>query len=75
MVCLATSATTSIHNIAFLEGPKAALIASGSYDVGSKGPKAFGRAYCAWAMSHDWFQQKKWEDTGATSLEDYIVSL
>ncbi len=43
IVCLATSAETSFHNVAFLEGPKGALIASGSYDKGTKGPAAFGR--------------------------------
>ena len=43
MVVLASSSETSLHNVAFLEGPKGALIASGSYDKGSKGPAAFGR--------------------------------
>ena len=33
----------SADNIAFLEGPKAALIASDSYEAGSKGPAAFGQ--------------------------------
>jgi hypothetical protein len=97
---LAGSAQTSIHNIAFLEGPKAALAASGDYSVGGKGAKGFGRyvilplamrriesdrlisplapihvssAYCAWAYSHDWFEERKWEETGATSLEDFMT--
>ncbi|KAL8281539.1 hypothetical protein RQP46_006223 [Phenoliferia psychrophenolica] len=76
IVCLATSAQTSLHNVAFLEGPKAALKASGEYAPGSKGPRAFGRCYCAWAYSHDWFEQKKWEEGGkkgsATSLSEHF---
>ncbi len=24
-------------------------------------------------MSHDWFQQRKWEDQGFETLEDFIV--
>jgi hypothetical protein len=72
VICLATSARTSQHNIAFLEGPKAALLASDSYTRGSKGPKAFGHAYCAWAYSHDWFEERKWEEAGAGSLEDFM---
>jgi hypothetical protein len=43
IVCLATSAQTSIHNIAILEGPIAALISSEDYSVGGKGCQAFGR--------------------------------
>ncbi|KAK4695673.1 actin-related protein 6, partial [Phenoliferia sp. Uapishka_3] len=74
IVCLATSAQTSLHNVAFLEGPKAALKASGEYEPGSKGPRAFGRCYCAWAYSHDWFEQKKWEDSGAKSLAEHFLN-
>lgn len=43
IVCLATSAKTSVHNIAFLEGPIAALEASQDYSVGGRGTKGFGR--------------------------------
>lgn len=74
IVATCSSSKTSIHNKAFLEGPKAALIASGDYSVNGKGTKAFGRAYCAWVFSYEWFEQRKFEDEGFTSLEDFIVS-
>lgn len=31
------------------------------------------RAYCAWVFSYEWFEQRKFEDEGFTSLEDFIV--
>jgi hypothetical protein len=73
IICIATSARTSQHNIAFLEGPKAALHSSGSYGRNTVGPKAFGHAYCAWAYSHDWFEERKWEETGASNMMDFMA--
>ena len=61
------SAKTIPHNRAFLEGHKAALISSIDYEDGVysaedidpvRGLGIFGRAYCAWAMSVTWFQEK-----------------
>jgi hypothetical protein len=48
-----------------LEGPKAALYAAGKdqFGKGCIGPRAFGHAYCAWAYSHDWFEQRLWEES------------
>lgn len=75
------SAKTSLHNYAFLEGPKAALINSVDYEDGafrSKGTKpvrglrAFGRTYCAWAMSAPWFRQRLFEKLGYDNPEDFI---
>ncbi|KAL9601583.1 MAG: hypothetical protein Q9219_002417 [cf. Caloplaca sp. 3 TL-2023] len=75
------SAKTSLHNYAFLEGPKAALTNSLDYEDGhfrSKGIKpirglrAFGRTYCAWAMSAPWFRQKLFETLGYEHVEDFI---
>lgn len=54
-VVLCGSARTSPHNICFLEGPKAALVASQGFDGGhytttpQHGIRAFGRVYSAWA--------------------------
>ena len=83
-VVICGSAKTSPHNWAFLEGPKAALLNSVDYADGeykSKGIKplrglhAFGRAYCAWAMSAAWFREKVWETHyGFKSVEEYMKS-
>ncbi|MCJ1479256.1 hypothetical protein MMC13_007941 [Lambiella insularis] len=76
------SAKTSPHNWAFLEGPKAALLnsvdyADGAYKVKGvkpvRGLRAFGRAYCAWAMSAAWFREKIWQkELGYTTLDDFM---
>ncbi|OCB88485.1 homoserine acetyltransferase [Sanghuangporus baumii] len=56
------SAKTSPHNKCFLEGPKAALVASKDFDNGQYktvpqiGIRAFGRAYSAWAYGQTWFR-------------------
>jgi len=78
IVVLAGSARTSAHNWAFLEGPKAALVNSedfhgGHYTVPArKGTGAFGRVYCPWALSQEWFRQRCWEQAGAASLAAYM---
>ncbi|KAL9622505.1 MAG: hypothetical protein Q9160_003181 [Pyrenula sp. 1 TL-2023] len=79
-----SSARTSPHNIAFLEGPVSALINSTDYHGGEyrskgvkpeRGLKAFGRAYCAWLTSAEWFRRELWkvslEDESKT-LEDWL---
>ena len=75
------SARTSLHNYAFIEGPKAALLNSVDYADGayrakgttpSRGLRAFGRAYCAWAMSTAWFRQHLFGNFGYTDLEAFI---
>ena len=82
VVPICGSAKTSIHNYAFLEGPKAALINSVDYEDGAyrakgqrpfRGLRAFGRAYCAWAMSAAWFREKIFEKKlGFKNVEDFI---
>lgn len=74
IVVLASSAKCSPFNYGFLEGPRNALISSGSYEPGSKGTKAFASAYCAWAYSWAWFDQEKYKDQGAKSVDDLIKS-
>ncbi|KAA6407714.1 MAG: hypothetical protein FRX48_08552 [Lasallia pustulata] len=79
------SARTSPHNWAFLEGPKAALVNSADYADGKykdrgvkplRGLHAFGRAYCAWAMSAAWFRQRLWGEVegglGFETLEEFM---
>ncbi|KAL9027049.1 MAG: hypothetical protein Q9196_004371 [Gyalolechia fulgens] len=81
VVPICSSAKTSLHNYAFLEGPKAALINSVDYEDGayrSKGTKpvrglrACGRTYSAWAMSAPWFRQRQFEKLGYDNPEDFI---
>ncbi|KAL4779771.1 Alpha/Beta hydrolase protein [Aspergillus varians] len=76
MIC--SSAKTSLHNIQFLEGPKAALLASGDYtegrfrvdgDLPIRGLHAFGTAYSAWLTSAEWFEQELFRVLGYESLE------
>ncbi|KAI4272312.1 MAG: hypothetical protein L6R38_006656 [Xanthoria sp. 2 TBL-2021] len=82
-VPICSSAKTSLHNYAFIEGPKAALTNSIDYDDGAyrtkgikptRGLRAFGRTYCAWAMSAPWFRQRQFEKLGFTNVEDFIKS-
>ncbi|KAL8747790.1 MAG: hypothetical protein Q9190_000396 [Brigantiaea leucoxantha] len=78
------SARTSIHNYAFIEGPKAALMNSVDYQDGAyrannqkpvRGLRAFGRTYCAWAMSAAWFREKMYEKKlGLKNVEEFIES-
>ncbi|KAH9479761.1 Homoserine O-acetyltransferase [Psilocybe cubensis] len=62
-VAICGSARTSPHNQCFLEGPKAALLASKDFDGGHYktqpeiGKRAFGRVYSAWAYGQTWFRQ------------------
>lgn len=80
-VVICSSAKTSGHNYAFLEGPTSALITSYDYDQGrykakgvkpTQGLRAFGRAYAAWLTSAEWFRQELWRDLGAKSLHDWL---
>jgi homoserine acetyltransferase len=80
-VAICTSAKTSGHNYAFLEGPIAALTTSYDYDGGKykakgikpkQGLRAFGRAYAAWLPSAEWFRQELWREFGAESLKDWL---
>ncbi|PCH36082.1 homoserine O-acetyltransferase [Wolfiporia cocos MD-104 SS10] len=73
------SARTSVHNQCFLEGPKAALVASKDFDNGHYktnphiGIRAFGRAYSAWAYGQAWFRQHGHLHNGLySSLDDFL---
>ncbi|PAV19008.1 homoserine acetyltransferase [Pyrrhoderma noxium] len=70
IIVVCSSARTSPHNICFLEGPKAALVASRDYEGGhykttpQHGIRAFGRVYSAWAYGQTWFRQHGYQVNG-----------
>ena len=69
------SAKTSVHNIVFLEGVKAALQADAVYADGRydsppvKGLKAFGRVYAGWAFSQTFLREQMYRQKGFDSAE------
>ncbi|RDW82078.1 homoserine acetyltransferase like protein [Coleophoma cylindrospora] len=80
-VVICSSAKTSGHNYAFLEGPISALEVAGDYAGGAyrthgtkprEGLRAFGRAYAGWLTSAEWFRQELWRKLGAASLQDWL---
>ena len=80
-IAICSSARTSGHNYAFLEGPKAALENSSSYAEGKRrdqsvdspnGIQAFARAYCAWLTSQAWYREKQYEKLGHKDLQTYL---
>ncbi len=72
------SAKTSPHNIVFLEGAKAALLADGNYAGGfytqqpTSGLKAFGRVYAGWAFSQTFYREKLHQQIGFDTAEDLL---
>jgi len=78
-VSICSSARTSPHNKCFLEGPKAALVASKDFEDGhyreppQHGIRAFARVYCAWAYGQTWFREHKYQWDGQyPDLETFI---
>lgn len=73
------SARCSPYNHVFLEGVKAALTADPAWQDGRfvakpvAGLRAMGRVYAGWAMSHAYYRDELWRETGFTSLEDYLA--
>ena len=73
------SAKTSIHNIVFLEGVKAALQADqawmgGDYETQpANGLKAFGRVYAGWAYSQTFYRQELFRELGFQSAEEMLL--
>ena len=74
------SARTSVHNIVFLEGVKAALLADGAFAQGDyaspplRGLRAFGRVYAGWAYSQDWYRQRLYRQLGHDSVEALLAA-
>jgi homoserine O-acetyltransferase len=74
------SAKTSLHNIVFLEGVKAALTADAAWKGGwydeppTTGLRAVGRVYAGWGLSQAFYREKVHLKIGYTSLEDFLVA-
>lgn len=74
----AGAARCSRLNHAFLDGPKAALQADCAWNGGDydsppeKGLRAFGRVYCSWAYSHDFFEHGLYRTMGFETMEDLV---
>jgi homoserine O-acetyltransferase len=72
------SAKTSVHNIVFLEGVKAALMADASWKDGNyasppeRGLRAFGRVYAGWAYSQSFYRQGLYRTLGFETFEDLL---
>lgn len=73
------SAKTSLHNIVFLEGVKAALQADAAWQGGwydrppTTGLRAVGRVYAGWGLSQAYYREQVYLQFGYSSLEDYLV--
>lgn len=73
------SARCAPYNYVFLESVKAALTADPAFRDGRfvekpvAGYRAMGRVYAGWAMSHGFYRNELWRESGFTSLEDYLV--
>ena len=74
------SAKTSLHNIVFLEGVKAALQADAAWKGGwyesppKTGLRAVGRVYAGWGLSQAFYWDKVYLEMGYSSLEDFLVA-
>ncbi len=74
------SAKTSLHNIVFLEGVKAALQADAAWNGGwyetppTTGLRAVGRVYAGWGLSQAFYREKVHLQMGYSSLEDFLVA-
>lgn len=73
------SAKTSLHNIVFLEGVKAALQADVAWELGwykeppTKGLRALARVYASWGFSQAFYREQIYLQQGYSSLEDFLV--
>jgi homoserine O-acetyltransferase/O-succinyltransferase len=75
------AAKTSLHNIVFLEGVKAAITADAGWNNGWYreqpwiGLRAMSRVYAGWGFSQQFYREKIYEDEplGYGSLEDFLV--
>lgn len=73
------SAKTSPHNVVFLEGVKAALLADAAWAGGDyrsppeRGLRAFGRVYAGWAFSQTFYREGLYKSLGFETVEDLLV--
>ncbi len=74
------SARTSVHNIVFLEGVKAALTADATFADGDyrappeRGLKAFARVYAGWAFSQTFYREALYRQQGFANAEELLVA-
>jgi len=72
------SARTSPHNVVFLDGLKAALMADAAFNDGwydsppVKGLIAFARVYAGWVYSQDFYRDREYRKMGLSSIEDVV---
>ena len=64
------SAKTAPHNVVFLEGVRATLLAARTPEDGLR---AMGRIYAGWALSQTFYRREMWRGLGFESLEDFLV--
>jgi homoserine O-acetyltransferase len=74
------SARTSPHDFVFLEGVEAALQADPAWRNGwfreepLQGLRAMGRIFAGRARSETFFRERLWRQSGAASLDDFLIS-
>ncbi|MGI9301264.1 MAG: alpha/beta fold hydrolase [Gammaproteobacteria bacterium] len=72
------SAKASVHNIVFLEGVKAALLADAAFMEGNyesppeRGLRAFGRVYAGWAFSQAFYREELYKELGFETAGDLL---
>ena len=80
LAVLCGAARCSPHNHVFLEGMRATLTADSHYQDGhfvgfpERGLRAMARVYAGWALSQTFYRDELWRATGASSVEDFLVS-
>jgi homoserine O-acetyltransferase len=76
LAVLCSAARTAPHTWVFLEGLKAALCAGGSLTPGTDGAavgkRALARVWAGWGLSQAWYRERRYEQEGHASLEDYL---
>lgn len=77
---IAGAARCSPHNLVFLEGVKAALLADPAFQQGRyaappvRGLRAFGTVYAGWAYSQAFFRDGTYRELGYDSVDSVIQS-
>jgi homoserine O-acetyltransferase len=73
------TASTTPHNVVFLEGVRAALTADDAWTNGDyqeepvKGLRAFARVYAGWGLSQPFYKRELYRTMGFSSLEEFIT--
>ncbi len=80
LAVLCGAARCAPHNKVFLDGVRATLTTDEHYRDGhfvgfpERGLRAMGRVYAGWALSQTFYRDELWRQTGASSLEDFLVT-